>query len=359
MTQVPAQSRPLEYRAPALPARAASGAGLWTKLLWPAVGLALLLLFDYFAVPHFFRMGTSGGHLVGTPINIFRQCGPEVLVALGMTLVLATGGVDLSVGAIMALAGAVIAQLQTSWGLAPWQAMLAGLGVSVLAGAWNGALVTLLEIQPIVATLVLMVGGRGLAEQIAGESHVWVQGRLFDVLGQSPFGVPTAGLVGLAVLVLTAAFTRLTSAGLMIEATGGNPMASRYAGVAVNRVTLLVYVFSGLCAGLAGLLQTADDKGADASHLGLFWELDAILAAVIGGTALTGGRFSLAGAVLGSVLIVTLTETVRSKAPVEYALVPKAIVVLAVCLLQSEAVRRRVFGPLRRLRLRAGSRSGR
>jgi ribose/xylose/arabinose/galactoside ABC-type transport system permease subunit len=103
------------------------------------------------------------------------------------------------------------------------------------------------------------------------------------------------------------------------------------------------YIFCGLCAGLAGLLQTAENKGADASQMGVYWELDAILAVVLGGTSLTGGRFSLTGAVLGAFLIVTLTTSIQSKVPVEYALIPKAIVVIVVCLLQSDTFRRKVF----------------
>jgi len=205
-----------------------------------------------------------------------------------------------------------------------------------------------LDIQPIVATLVLMVAGRGIAELISGAAHLKVSGTLFSALGGSPLGIPTEGLVGFGMFAAAAAFTRLTSTGLLIEATGGNRTASRFAGVNVRAVTFLAYAFSGLCAGLAGLLQTADLHGADASKMGLYWELDAILAAVIGGTALTGGRFSLLGAVLGAVLIVTLTTTIQTKVPVEYALVPKAVVVLVVCLLQSETFRQKALAPLRR-----------
>lgn len=316
--------------------------GHWRRLLWPLLALVLLLLVDLLWVPNFFRITVIERRLTGTPIEIFRWSGPEVLLAVGMTLVLATGGVDLSVGAVMALCGAVTAELSAALRWPPWAAAFAALAVSAAAGAWNGALVALFDIQPIVATLVLMVAGRGIAELIGGAAHLKVSGAVFAALGGSPLGVPTEGLVGLAVF-LAAAFTRLTSAGLLIEATGGNRTASRLAGVPVRAVTLLVYVFCGLCAGLAGLLQTADLGGADASKMGLYWELDAILAAVIGGTALTGGRFSLLGAVIGAVLIVALTTTIQTKVPVEYALVPKAVVVLVVCLLQSTAFRQKVF----------------
>jgi ribose/xylose/arabinose/galactoside ABC-type transport system permease subunit len=314
-----------------------------SRLLWPILGLGLLLVIDLIFIPNFFRVSAVNGRLTGTLIEIFRWSGSEILLAIGMTLVLATGGVDLSVGAVMALSGAVIAELSSGMGWTPGAAVLAAIVVCVAAGAWNGALVTLLDIQPIVATLVLMVAGRGIAQTIGGSAHLSVSGKIFDVLGSSVLGIPTEGLVGLLVLALTAAFVRLTSAGLLIEATGGNPTASRYAGVNVKLVTFLVYAFCGLCAGLAGLLQTADLRGADASQMGIYWELDAILAAVLGGTSLTGGRFSLAGAVLGALLIVTLTTSIQSKVPVEYALVAKALVVIIICLLQSQAFRRKVL----------------
>jgi simple sugar transport system permease protein len=182
-----------------------------------------------------------------------------------------------------------------------------------------------------------------MAQTIGGSAHVAVSGPIFEQLAGATFGLPTEGLVGVIAFVLTAAFVRGTNAGLFIEATGNNRTASRYAGVNTRLVTFAVYVFCGLCAGLGGLLQTADVRGADASQLGIYWELDAILAAVIGGTSLTGGRFSLLGAVLGAVLIVTLTTSIQSKVPVEYALVAKAMVVLAICLLQSDAFRQKVL----------------
>ena len=313
------------------------------RLLWPLAALVALLLFDLLFIPNFFRVGVAEGRLTGTLVEIFRWSGPQTLLAVGMTIVLATGGVDLSVGAVMALAGVTMAELVTGFHWTSWAAVLVGLGLSAAAGAWNGALVTLLDIQPIVATLVLMVGGRGVAERIGGAAHVNLSGPIAEIFGGTAMGVPTQGLVALGVLGLAVVFTRLTWTGLLIEATGGNPTASRYAGVNVKLVTFLAYMFCGLCAGLAGLLKTADLHGADASQLGLYWELDAILAAVIGGTALTGGRFSLLGAFLGAVLMVTLTTTIQSKVPVEYALIAKAIVVVAVCLLQSEAFRGRVL----------------
>lgn len=337
LQRISAPQTPPASRAPAL------AAYRLTPLLWPALGLLVLLVADAIFVPGFFQISAVDGRLTGTTISIFRWWGPDVLLAIGMTMVLATGGVDLSVGAVMALAGALMAQLSTSAGWPAVPAILVGLVIGALAGAWNGALVTLLDIQPIVATLVLMVAGRGIAQTIGGSAHVSVSGRIFEGLAGATFGFPTEGIVGLVVLCLTMAFVRWTSAGLLIESTGGNRTAARYAGVSVGLVMFAVYVFAGFCAAVAGLLKTADVRGADASQLGLYAELDAILAAVIGGTSLTGGRFSLLGAALGALLMETLTTSIQSKVSIEYSLVAKALVVLMICLLQSSAFRQKVL----------------
>jgi simple sugar transport system permease protein len=345
MTETQALDAPAPL-APA-PSRYTNVPRAWLRVGWPMSALVLLLLFDLFFVPHFFRISINQGHLSGSLIDVFRLAAPVMLVSVGMTLVLATGGVDLSVGAIMALAGAVAAKLMAAppegMNVSPWLAALAGLGVAIICGAWNGALVALLDIQPIVATLVLMIAGRGLAMEFVGSGYVDVHGTLFDRLHGYVLGLPAAGLLALTVFGMTGAFARGTSAGLLIEATGANKVASRFAGVNVVLVTFLTYVFSGLCSGIAGMVAAADIQKANAIHTGMYLELDAILAAVIGGTSLTGGRFSLAGALVGALLIQTLTTTLTYKVPIEYTLVVKAIVVLGVCLLQSDTFRRKVF----------------
>jgi simple sugar transport system permease protein len=305
--------------------------------------LLLLVIVDLFLIPNFGRITSNNGRLAGTLVEIFRWSGPQIVLAIGMTLVIATGGIDLSVGAVMALSGAIVGELMTDKGWPPFAAIGVSIGISILCGAWNGLLVTLLDIQPIVATLVLMVAGRGLAQRVGGSAHLEVGGAIFDWAGGSTLGLPTEGIIGLIVFAVTVSFVRLSNTGLLIEATGGNRVASRFAGVAVKRVVLLAYIFCGLCAGLAGLLQTAEGHGADPSQMGIYWELDAILAVVLGGTSLTGGQFSLTGTVLGAFLIVTLTTSILSKVSPAWALIAKAVVVIAVCLLQSEAFRRKVL----------------
>jgi simple sugar transport system permease protein len=260
-----------------------------------------------------------------------------------MTLVIATGGVDLSVGSIMAICAAVAAQLVVS-GHSAAVAFAAAMAVGLACGAWNGALVALLGIQPIVATLILMVAGRGIAHLVTSDQIITFNNRAYSFLGSGfLFRLPFSLTVVAAVLAATALLVRKTALGLFIEAVGGNASASRYAGVNATAVKWMVYVFSGACACVAGLITAGDINAADPEHNGQYLELDAILAVVIGGTALTGGRFSLPGSVIGALVIQTLTTTILTYGvPPEKTLVVRAAVVILVCLLQSEGLREKV-----------------
>jgi len=272
-----------------------------------------------------------------------------MLLSLGMTLVIATGGVDLSVGALMAIAGAVAAELINRSGV-PF-AVVIGLALSAaaLAGCWNGLLVTAFRVQPIVATLILMVAGRGVAKLITnGQITTFNDPRLVYVGNGHFLALPFPVILSLAMLGLTVLLTRKTAIGLFIESVGDNQIASRFAGVNAATVKFLVYVFSGVCAGLAGLVTAANIKGADSINAGLYLELDAILAVVVGGTALTGGRFYLVGSIVGALFIQTLTTTMYMRdVPPAVAPVPKAIAVIAVCLIQSPVFRQKASGLFR------------
>jgi galactofuranose transport system permease protein len=154
-------------------------------------------------------------------------------------------------------------------------------------------------------------------------------------------------------LGLTAVLTRKTAVGLFIESVGDNQAASRNAGVASSTVKWVVYAFSGLCAGLAGLVAASNIKAADSDHAGLYLELDAIIAVVIGGTPLTGGRFNLIGSIIGALFIQTLTTTMymRGVSP-DVAPAYKGLAMLVVCLIQSPVFRQRIAGFLPRLNRR-------
>jgi galactofuranose transport system permease protein len=319
------------------------------RLFWPAAALLALLLGDFVAHPGFFSVQLRDGHLYGTLVDILRLGAPLILVALGMTLVIATGGIDLSVGSVVAISGA-LACLHLS-GLGDQDSLggtLAAVGMSlglcVVLGSCNGLLVAALGVQPIIATLILMVAGRGLAQLITDGQIITVTSGPFRALGGGyVLMVPLSILVALAMVVLSSLLVRRSALGLLIEAVGGNPEASRLSGIRSGRLIWLVYVFGALCAGIAGLMISSNVSSADGNNAGLWIELDAILAVVIGGTQLSGGRFSLGGTVIGALLIQTLSTTVYTLGiPPETTLLFKAVVVTAVCLVQSPAFRRRL-----------------
>jgi len=322
----------------------------WTSLVWPVAGLALLLLFNFFFTAGFFKLELRDGHLYGVLIDVLNHGSKVMLLSLGMALVIATGGVDLSVGAVMAIAGAVAAQLIQRVGVPFPLVIAAALSVAVLAGGWNGLLVGAFRIQPIVATLILMVAGRGVAMLITdGQIITFTEPKLVFIGNGHWLGLPFPVWLSLGMLLVTVALTRRTAVGLFIEAVGDNPTASTHAGVNSATVKFLVYVFSAFCAGLAGLVAASNIKCADSNHAGLFLELDAILAVVVGGTALTGGRFYLVGAIVGALFIQTLTTTMYMRnVSADVAPVPKALAILMVCLLQSPALRSKMAGLLKR-----------
>jgi simple sugar transport system permease protein len=316
------------------------------SLFWPTLALVLLLLLNLTRTPDFFSIRVQDGHLYGSLIDILRNGAPTLLIALGMTLVIATRGIDLSVGAVVAISGAVACTYmagspdESTAGRAII-AMTMALGVSILLGLWNGFLVSVLGIQPIIATLVLMTAGRGLAMLITDGQITTVNNSTFEKVGAGfVLGLPVAILIALAVFVITAMLTRRTALGMLIEAVGINPEASRLAGVRARTIIWIVYVFVAFCAGIAGLMVASNTSAADANNAGLFFELDAILAVVIGGTSLAGGRFSLTGTLIGAMFIQTLATTIPTMdIPAETNYLFKAVVVIVVCLLQSPKAR--------------------
>jgi simple sugar transport system permease protein len=322
----------------------------WTSLVWPVAGLGLLLLFNFFFTEGFFKLEVRDGHLYGVLIDILNHGSKVMLLSLGMALVIATGGVDLSVGAVMAIAGAVAAQLINKAGVPFPLVIVSAVGVAALAGSWNGLLVGAFRIQPIVATLILMVAGRGVAMLITdGQIITFTEPKLVFIGNGHLLGLPFPVWLSVGLLLLTVVLTRRTAIGLFIESVGDNQTASTYAGVNSSTVKFLVYVFSGFCAGLAGVVAASNIKCADSNHAGLFLELDAILAVVVGGTALTGGRFYLVGAIVGALFIQTLTTTMYMRnVSADVAPVPKALAILMVCLLQSSALRSKVAGLMKR-----------
>ncbi len=308
----------------------------WPKGMPQIIALLLVLAVDSLVAPHFFQVLLQDGRLFGSPIDILNRAAPVALLAIGMTLVIATGGIDLSVGAVMAIAGATAASMTVAGHSLP-VVLLAALGAGALAGLWNGILVAVLKIQPFVATLILMVAGRGVAQLITSGQIVTFDSPALSWLGSgSLLLLPTPVIIAVATLLLFWLFTRKTALGMFIEAVGINIRAAKNAGVNTRIVVMLAYVLSGICAAIAGIIVAADIRGADANNAGLWLELDAILAVVIGGGSLMGGRFNLLLSVVGALIIQGMnTGILLSGFSPELNQVVKAVVVLCVLIVQS------------------------
>jgi simple sugar transport system permease protein len=312
-----------------------------SRLFWPIAGLALLLLFNLIFDRSFFEVTTRDGNLYGPMLTILRVAVKVMLLSIGMTLVIATGGVDLSVGSVMAIVGALVASLSTNQHL-PFPTLLAvALGIALIAGSFNGALISFAGLQPIIATLIMMVLGRGVALSITGGLPVKLENAGVLEMGRGfVLGIPVPILIVAIVFAATTLICRKTAVGLFIEAVGDNETASRFAGVHTHGVKFSVYIFCAICAALAALVSIGDVGRVEPDRLGQMLELDAITAVVVGGTALTGGRFTLVGSLIGAVLVQTLTVTlIRRGMPSDVAPVPKALVIIIVCLLQSPKLR--------------------
>ena len=328
-----------------------------SRLFWPLVALFLLVMVNFWFNPDFFSIRIVKGGLYGSVIDIFNRAAPVMLIAMGMTLVIATRGIDISVGATVAISGAIAAALiggsleikdgvQTYVSQTPMAlAILAALGVGLLCGLWNGFLVAGIGMQPIIATLILMVAGRGIAQLITGGQIVTIYYEPFFYFGNGFFlGIPFAIYLVAVVAAVLLLLVHKTALGLFIQAVGLNPTAARFSGISARALIFWVYGFCGVTAAVAGVIIASNVKSADGNNAGLMMELDAILAVALGGTLLDGGRFSLVGPLIGALILQTLSYAIYSLGvPPEINLVVKAIVVFVVCLIQSEALRKMLF----------------
>ena len=328
------------------------------RLFWPLVALALIFIFNAIFSPGFFKLGILDGHLYGNLIDVFNNSAPLMLVALGMTLVIATGGVDLSVGAVIAISagmGAVLInpvfgneQITNAVAADPtltntplWLVVVVTLAAGTLCGLWNGMLVSRAKISPMVATLILMVAGRGIAQLIE-------RGQIMTVYYTPYFWFGNGFILGLPVSIYIVAFVyivawllvRKTSIGLFIESVGLNSKSTYYSGISEKNVKLFAYTFCGFCGAVAGLILGSYIHAIDANNIGLNYELDAIFAVVIGGTLMSGGRFSLLASIVGALIIWTFTITMYIfGVPANALLAGRAVLVLVVILLYSDYAR--------------------
>ncbi len=329
-----------------------------SQLFWPLAAWILILIFDAVVEPSFFKIGiiedpVYGKHLYGNMVDIFNNGAPLMLVSIGMTLVIATGGIDLSVGAVIAISAAIGAVLinpalgnklitndiltRNATNTPLPIIVLIDLAAGTLLGLWNGLLVTKAKISPLVATLILMVAGRGIAQLITNGQIMTIYYTPYFWFGNGYIlGLPVSICIVAVVLLLAWVLVRKTAIGLFIESVGINAKSTYFSGVNEQNVKLLAYVFCGLCGAIAGLILSSYVHSADGNNNGLNYELDAILAVVMGGTSLMGGRFSLLASVIGAVVIWTFTVTVYSLGvPANALLAAKAVLVMAVILLYS------------------------
>lgn len=322
------------------------------RAVWPIVALVLIFAVDGIISPGFFHIRVVEGRLFGNLIDILYRAVPTAIVALGMAVVIGTKGIDLSVGSVIAIVGAVI-----TWrihaGDSHFVVLLIALGAGVLCGVWNGFLVAILDIQPIIATLILMVSGRGIGlmiNHLYGGTNPSFTSPLLQGLSVGHIGlVPTRIILGIAIFCVLWLLIRRTALGLFLESVGGNSAAADLTGINAKLIKYAAYLICALCAAWAGVILAADTHTSDPVSVGLFSELDAILAVVIGGGSLNGGRIYLGMTVLGALVIQALTTSIlTSGLPPEYNLVVKAVVVLIVLLLQSNNLRSALYASFAR-----------
>jgi ribose transport system permease protein len=341
-TPAVAERRPPEVAPPTeRPVPKAAGVQRFKRLLaknGTLVALLLLIVFNALRTPHFLSWQTLN-------VNLTQVC-TIVIVAVGMTLVIGTGGIDLSVGSLMAIAGALAPliflnkSIPAGWGVP--LAFVVPVLVSGLFGSFNGWLVTRFRIQPIVATLILFIAGRGIAQVVTNGNLQPFTMPAFQVIGLArPFGIPLQAILMALIVAIAVWVLRFTVFGRQLVAVGGNEEAARLSGVPVSRVKLVVYLISGLCSGLAGLIVIAINSSSDANLVGLGMELDAIAAVAVGGTPLTGGRASVVGTLIGALIIQLVRYTLLANGvPDAAALVVKAAIIVGAVFIQQKGAAR-------------------
>ncbi|MCI1659773.1 ABC transporter permease [Bifidobacterium psychraerophilum] len=316
------------------------------QLTWSVVALIALIvlctIFDRQFLSLSYNPRTGG--LSGPMITMLQESARYLMIATGMTLVVSTSGIDLSVGSVMVVAGAISMQL-LSTGTNVWLSILVALGLGLVLGAINGALVSLLGLQPFITTLIMMLAGRGLAKVITSGQNTDAS----TVAGGEPLkwiangfvlGLPANFIIAVIIVALVGLIARKTAMGMMIESVGINKEASRMAGINPKKILFLVYVVSGLLAAVAGLFATASVMRVDVSKTGQDLEMYAILAVVIGGTSLLGGKFSLLGSALGAIIIAMIRKTIITLG-IDSAATPAffAVVVIIICVMQAPKIR--------------------
>ena len=305
-------------------------------------GLILILLIAVIISP---RQHGTGNILFLSPENIsdiFRQVSENGIIAIGMTFVILTAGIDLSVGSVLALSATFCAKLLTQWQPAfaqPFHIFLAILFPLMLAtgfGTLYGLLISKLQIQPFIITLAGMIGLRGFARSLTNNANIDigfgenVSAVFADLISPKPVVICTF----IVVAVLMTILLKRTVFGLRVKSIGDNHVASQYAGLPVTRTLLVTYALSGFLTGVAGILHAAQNHQGSPND-GISYELDAIAAVVIGGTKMTGGKGSIVGTIIGVFIMGILTNTFRLKGvDINIEMMAKAVIIVVAVWLQ-------------------------
>lgn len=328
-----------------------------SKLAWAVIAELAILAVAGILRPDFFRIeyNATTGMFYGSMVDIINRSSEITIIAMGMTMVIALGGTDISVGALVAVAGAFALKL-LRWDVTEYPTpgdysvypfvlvILVPLAVCTLMGLFNGILIGKFKLEPIIATLILMVAGRGIA-QIATNGKQFTTGYTpFRFIGQgSLFGLPFPIILAVVICTAVMIFVRRTAFGTFVESVGINPSASRVTGLKSGKIIIIVYTLTGFLSGVAGLIYSSRISSCDSNNAGVNYEMDAILAVVLGGTSMTGGKFSLTGTIIGSLIIRTITTLVYYFGITSESIMAfKAVIILVVIIIQSEPIRRRL-----------------
>ncbi|MDO5702735.1 MAG: ABC transporter permease [Lachnospiraceae bacterium] len=328
----------------------------WSLLL-PVVSLLLVMAVNIIhdimigANPLSFFMITlrettgNGTILYGRIIDILNRGSEVAILAIGMTLVVSSSsGTDISVGSVMSLCASFCCMLLAGYGVSSTTVLarplivgvLGGIAIGVICGMFNGTLVAYLHIQPMVATLILFSAARAIGLLLCNDLIVYVRNKRFGLFGSYLGIIPTPVVIAAICILITALLLRQTALGMYIQSVGINPKASRIAGLNSRRIIFLTYTLCGLFAGIAGIVASSRITSADSNNIGLYFEMDAILAVALGGNSLGGGKFNLAGSIIGAYTIQAITTTLyalgvsSTQAPVF-----KAIIVILIVALQA------------------------
>ena len=320
------------------------------RLFMPLVCLLAIIIVATITIPGFLSMSLKNGVPYGYPVDVINRASELVILSVGMTLVTAaSGGQDISVGAVMAVAAAVCCQILSGGEVSVNSlsapiivAFLAALVASGICGAFNGFLVAKLNIQPMVATLILYTAGRGIAQLITDGQITYIRVKSYQVFGSyvGKFPIPMPVVIAIIVVIIAYVILKKTALGLYIESVGINGTASRLVGLNSTMIKFLTYLICGVLAGVAGFVASSRIYSADANNIGLNLEMDAILAVALGGNSLSGGKFNMAASILGAYVIQFLTTTLY-KFDVQSDALPayKAVVVILLVVLSTPKVR--------------------